>query len=103
MILFGIIICGVFMGLILAVSIALFVFWVDDDNYHNCGCLISSIVLFILFILLGFTEYKLISSESYIYYTYQSRINAIEKAEKDLQKFYIDYPQYKDLKEIDKK
>lgn len=101
MILFGIIICGVFIGLTLATSITCLVFWADD--YSDDNYLILSIALFVLSIVLGFTEYRLLSSDSYIYYTYQSRINAIEKAEKDLQKFYIDYPQYKDLKEIDKK
>lgn len=101
MILFGIIICGVFIGVSFITSIVCIFFWTEEDNDDNC--LKLSIALFILSIVLGFTEYKLISSDSYIYYTYQSRINAIEKAEKDLQKFYIDYPQYKDLKEIDKK
>lgn len=102
MILFGVIACGVFIALTFAVSIVCFAFWVEDDIGNN-GCLISAIVLLILSILLGITEYNLVYSDSYIYYTYQSRINDIEKAEKNLQKFYIDYPQYKDLKEIDKK
>ena len=92
------IICAVSMGLFVSMIIVLILTFIDGNCYvtNNKGCIITAIIglvvsLISLFFVIKY--YKLSTSPEVIH---QGLLNDLDKAEKELQKFYIDHPEFKE-------
>ena len=100
----SIIICAIGIAVFLAITILLIWNLVDGYDFrfmiiHNKGYIITSIIgLVIFFISLFFVVkyYKLSNSPNVVH---EKLLNNLDKAEKELQKFCIDHPQFKEIKE----
>ena len=95
------IICAIGIALFLATTILLIWNLVDGYNamsIYNKRYIIAGIIgLVIFFISLFFVVkyYKLSNSPNVVH---ERLLNNLDKAEKELQKFYIDHPQFKEIK-----
>lgn len=98
----SIFICAIGIGVFLATTILLIWNLVDGDGFmiiRDKGYIIAGIIgLVIFFISLFFVVkyYKLSNSPNVVH---ERLLNNLNKAEKELQKFYIDHPQFKEIKE----
>ena len=97
----SIVICAIGIAVFLATTIILIWNLVDGYDFmsiHNKGYLIAGMIgLVVFFISLFFVVkyYKLFNSLENVH---ERLLNDLDKAEKELKKFYIDHPQFKEIK-----
>lgn len=95
----SIIICAIGIGVFLATTILLIWNLVDGYGFMNEGYIIAGMIgLVIFFISLFFVVkyYKLSNSPNVVH---ERLLNNLDKTEKELQKFYIDHPDFKENEE----
>ena len=95
----SIIICAIGIGVFLATTILLIWNLVDGYGFMNEGYIIAGMIgLVIFFISLFFVVkyYKLSNSPNVVH---ERLLNDLDKTEKELQKFYIDHPDFKENEE----
>ena len=96
------IVSAIIMGIGIAIFIAMVITQIIDYSYEhklNKGYVITSIIGFIIFIIC----LPIFIKSCKIYYSpelsHERLLNDLDKAEKELQKFYIDHPEFKEVKE----
>lgn len=94
------IICAIGIAIFLATTILLI--WNLVDGYAfmsiNKGYLIAGIIGLVIFVISLFflvKYYRLYNSPNVVH---ERLLNGLDKAEKELQKFYIDHPEFKEIK-----
>ena len=97
------IICAISMGLYISMVVALVLALIMDDSscyvVNNKGCIIAAIIgLVISAISLFFVikYYRLSTSPEFVH---ERLLNDLDEAEKELQKFYIDHPEFKETQD----
>lgn len=93
---------AIIMAIGLAIFIAIAIIAISDYPYKhklNKGYAIASIIGFIIFIIC----LSIFIKSCKIYYSpelsHERLLNDLDKAEKELQKFYIDHPEFKEITE----
>lgn len=92
---------AIIMAIGIAILIAMVIMQIMDYSYEhklNKGYVIASIIGFIVFIIC----LPIFIKSCKIYYSpklsHERLLNGLDKAEKELQKFYIDHPEFKEIK-----
>lgn len=82
-----------------SIFIAMIIFLIINllyRDYKNKGYIITAIITFIILVISLFfviKYYRLSNSPNVVH---ERLLNDLDKAEKELQKFYIDYPEFKE-------
>lgn len=96
------IICAIGMGLFISMGIALVLALIDDSSCYvvnNKGCIIAAIIGLIVFVISLFFVIKYYRLSIAPEFVHKELLNDLDEAEKELQKFYIDHPEFKENKE----
>lgn len=96
------IICVIGMGLFIGMGIALVLALIDDsscDVVNNKGCIIAAIIGLIVFVISLFFVIKYYRLSNTTEVVHERLLNDLDKAEKELQKFYIDHPEFKETQD----
>ena len=98
----GMLVSAIIMSIGLSIFIAMVIIQIIDYPYEhrlNKRCVIAGIIGFIIFIIC----LPIFIRSCKIYYSpelsHERLLNDFDKAEKELQKFYIDHPEFKEIKE----
>ena len=96
------IICAIGIAVFLATTILLI--WNLIDGYafmsiHSKGYIIAGIIGLVVFFISLFFVIKYYKLSNSLEIVHERLLNNLNKAEKELQKFYIDHPQFKEIKE----
>lgn len=93
---------GIIMAIGISVFLAMTIIQIMDYSYEDRldkGYVIASIIGFIIFIIC----LPIFIKSCKIYYSlelsHEKLLNDLNRAEKELQKFYIDHPEFKEIKE----
>lgn len=100
----SIIFCVIGLGVFLAMTIVFFIVnlingyrEIDDNKVYIITAMIGLVIFYVsLFFVIKY--YKLFNSPNVVH---ERLLDDLDKAEKELQKFYIDHPQFKEIKEND--
>jgi hypothetical protein len=97
----SIIFCAIGIGMFLAMTIVFIVnlingyFEISDNKVYIITAIIGLVIFYVsLFFVIKY--YKLFNSPNVVH---ERLLDDLDKAEKELQKFYIDHPQFKEIKE----
>ena len=93
---------GIIMAIGIAILIVMIILQIIDYQYKhklNKRYVIASIIGFIMFVIcipIFIRSFKIYYSPKL---SHERLLNDLDKTEKELQKFYIDHPQFKEIKE----
>lgn len=95
------IICTIGMGLFLSMAIVLILTFIDEGCYvvNNKGCIIVAIIGLVIFVISLFFVIKYYRLSIAPEFVHKELLNDLDNAEKELQKFYIDHPEFKETQD----
>ena len=95
------VICAIGMGLFISMGIALVLALIDDSSCYvnNKGCIIAAIIGLIVFVISLFFVIKYYRLSVAPQFVHKELLNDLDEAEKELQKFYIDHPEFKEVQD----
>lgn len=84
------------LGCLVASGIFYLIYKITDEDSIGCITIVFTILYVVLFIIviIGNEYFKPLPEE------YQEKIKAIEDAQKDLQKFLIDHPEFREVEDV---
>ena len=98
----SVIICIIGMSLFISMGIALVLALIDDNSCYvvnNKGCIIAAIIGLIVFVISLFFVIKYYRLSNTTEVVHERLLNDLDEAEKELQKFYIDHPEFKEVQD----